>query len=87
MLPWPLPDGRRVGVDPAILRRLASGDAATALALALRRLRAAGLRVTVRAGIVPPDTARLWAAALAFPIRRDTAERMAQRLDPTIATD
>lgn len=82
ILPWPLPDGRRIGIDPAILRRLESGDAAMALQLALRRLRAAGIQSTVRVGTVAPDTARLWAAALAFPIQRKTAERFVRRLDP-----
>lgn len=81
MLPWPLPDGRTVGIDPAILRRLGSGDAATAVELALRRLRAAGIGATVRFGSVEPEIARLWAAALAFPIHRKTAERMLRRLE------
>lgn len=82
MLPWPLPSGRSIGSDPAILRRLESGDATTATDLALRRLQAAGVVTTVRFSMVPPETARLWAAALAFPIHRRTAERMLQRLDP-----
>ncbi len=82
MLPWPLPDGRCIHVDPAIVRRLASGDAASAVELALRRLRAAGLRPTVRMGMASLQTARLWAAALAFPISRNTAKYMVRRLDP-----
>lgn len=81
MLPWPLPDGRRIGVDPAILRRLESGDAGMAIELALRRLRAAGIQPAVRVGAVSPQTARLWAAALAFPINRKMAERFVHRLD------
>ena len=82
MLAWPLPDGRRIGVDPAILRRLESGDAATAVDLALRRLRAAGIRSTVRVASASPETARLWAAALAFPISQHTATDFVRRLDP-----
>lgn len=82
MLPWPLPDGRRIGVDPAVLRRLESGDAATAVELALRRLCAAGVYPTVRVASVSPETARLWAAALAFPISRRTAMDFVRRLDP-----
>lgn len=82
MLPWPLPDGRWIGVDPAILRRLESGDAATAVELALRRLRAAGIHATVRVASVSPETARLWAAALAFPISQHTAAVFVHRLDP-----
>ena len=86
-LPWRLPDGREVPCDPAILRRLASGDAATAVELALRRLRGAGLRPGVRASSVPPATARLWAAALAFPISREIAARLARRLNPSFAQE
>jgi len=81
-LPWPLPDGRRIGVDPAILRRLESGDAATAVELALRRLRAAGIYPTARVASVSPEIARLWAAALAFPISRRIAMDFVRRLDP-----
>lgn len=82
MLPWPLPDGRRIGIDPAILRRLESGDTATAVELALRRLRPAGIYPTVRAASVAPEMARLWAAALAFPISQRTAMQFVHRLDP-----
>jgi CRISPR-associated protein Csx17 len=81
MLPWPLSDGWRIGVDPAVLRRLESGDAATAVELALRRLRAAGIYPTVRVASVSPETARLWAAALVFPILRRTAMDFVRRLD------
>lgn len=81
MLPQPLPDGRSIGIDPTILRRLESGDAATAITLALRRLRAAGISATVRFGSVSPEAARLWAAAIAFPIQHRTAERMLRRLE------
>jgi CRISPR-associated protein Csx17 len=84
MLPWPVPDGRNIGVDPAILRRLESGDAATAVDLALRRLRVAGITATIRCAVVPVETARLWAAALAFPITRSVAEEFVRRLDPNI---
>ena len=85
-LPWPLEtrSGFKldIGADPAIIRRLAGGDGASAIALALRRLSAAGVRCTVRAGTAPPDTARLWAAALAFPITQRTARQFLYRLDP-----
>ncbi len=82
LLPWPLADGRQIGADPAIFRRLAGGDAAGAVQLALRRLSAAGICTPVRAAAVPPDTASLWAAALAFPINRPTATAFLRRLDP-----
>jgi CRISPR-associated protein Csx17 len=80
MLPWPLPDGRSIGFDPAILRRLETGDGATAIELAARRLRAAGIRPTIRAGTVSPEAARHWAAALAFPIHPATATRIARQI-------
>lgn len=79
-----LPHGARVGTDPAIVRRLDTGDAATAVALALRKLREAGVIPTVRSGSVSPRMARLWAAALAFPITRATATRFLSRLDPRV---
>lgn len=87
MLPWPLPDDRRPGIDPAVLRRLQAGDLASALELALRRLRAAGIRCTLQIGSASPAIARLYAAALAFPIDPSTAMRFAQRLDPTKTTE
>lgn len=80
--PWPLADGRFIGADPAIFRRLESGDASTAFTLAQRRLQTAGIRTTVASTAVAPETARLWAAALAFPISRKTAVRFLRRLDP-----
>lgn len=82
LLPWPLDDGRHAGCDPAILRRLESGDAAEAFALSHRRLRAAGIPCSVRVAATTPAQARLYAAAVAFPISRDTAARFAQRLAP-----
>ena len=88
VLPWPL--GTRsgfeldIGTDPALVRRLAAGDAASAVGIALRRLGAAGVRCTVRAGAASSDTARLWAAALAFPITKRTAERFLHRIDPNL---
>lgn len=86
LLPWPLMSRRggeiRVGTDPAIFRRLASGDTSTAVELALRRLSAAGIRTAIRVAAVSAETARLWAAALAFPITQNTAMTFARRLDP-----
>jgi len=82
---FPLPLANRASptsFDPAIVRRLESGDAATALELALRKLRAAGIRPAIQFGNAPPNTARLWAAALAFPIHTTAAKRIHERLDP-----
>jgi CRISPR-associated protein Csx17 len=81
LLPWPLPDGTSIGTDPSVLRRLASGDAATAVEIARRRLQAANIMITVRAATVSSEIAKRWAAALAFPISRKTAIRFLERLD------
>lgn len=64
----PLPDGRRIPCDPALVRRLRSGDAAEAIAIGLRRLRASGIRPPLQAGAAAHALARRWLAALAFPI-------------------
>ena len=87
-LPWPLEMRQsgfklNIGTDPALIRRLAAGDAASAFRLASHRLKAAGVGCTIRSGAAPPDTARLWAAALAFPITKTTAQRFLSRLDPS----
>ncbi len=87
-LPWPLEMRQsgfklNIGTDPALIRRLAAGDAASAFRLASRRLKAAGVGCTIRSGAAPPDTARLWAAALAFPVTKTTACRFLSRLDPS----
>jgi CRISPR-associated protein Csx17 len=87
MLPFPLRDGRHIAVDPSIVRRLESGDASGAFGQALRRLRAAGINVTIRTASVDLAAARLWAAALVFPINRMTAERFVKRLDPAASTE
>lgn len=81
LLPWPL-DQREIGADPAILRRLAAGDASGAVTLALQRLRAKGIGSTIRIAGVDAATARRWAAALAFPITERTALGFLKRIDP-----
>ncbi len=84
-LPYPLPpDDVRIPADPAILRRLESGDAHSAAGLALQRLRARGIGATVRGAVASPQTARLWASTLAFPISKPTAAGFRRRLDPSI---
>ncbi|MFH0900729.1 MAG: type I-U CRISPR-associated protein Csx17 [Pseudomonadota bacterium] len=82
-LAWPFENHRELGCDPAIVRRLAAGDAPGAIDIALRRLRAAGIVASLRGGYASPERGRLWAAALAFPIDRRTARRMARRLCPS----
>lgn len=79
----PLPDGRRIPCDPALVRRLAAGDAASALAIALRRLGSAGVRPPLRAGTADPATARRWAAAQIFPITSAMAAQAIAHLHPT----
>lgn len=87
MLPWPLDTFKGfkldIGADPAILRHLAAGDATRAFVLASRRLAAAGVRSVVRTCVANRNSARLWAAALAFPITRKTARLFLERLDPS----
>ncbi len=85
-LPWPIHlrgSELHIGTDPALVRRLAVGDSVSALEIALRRLHAAGVRCSVRGGSVPPDSARLWGAALAFPINQATAQKFLYRLNPS----
>ena len=83
LLPFPLPTADRViPSDPAILRRLECGDPSSAVQLALQRLRAAGIRTTVRVATVSAQSSRLWAAALAFPISQTTASVFLSRLAP-----
>lgn len=84
LLPWPL-DGKPIGFDPAIIRRLGVGDLCGAYELASRRLRAVGLDCPVRAPFSDPSAAGLQAAALAFPITSQTASALARRLDPSSA--
>jgi CRISPR-associated protein Csx17 len=78
----PLPDGRRIPCDPALVRRLRAGDASEALAIAIRRLRASGIRPPLQAGSTDPSTARRWAAALLFPITPAMAEQAVVQLAP-----
>jgi CRISPR-associated protein Csx17 len=66
-----------------MVRRLRSGDGGGALEIALRRLSAAGLRPPLRAALSNPATARLWAAALAFPISWSQAQTLARTFETT----
>ncbi len=75
---------RSIATEPAMVRRLAAGDAAGAVELALRRLRASGFRPPLAAAIADPTTARRWAAALVFPLDPAVVSTMADRFeDPT----
>jgi CRISPR-associated protein Csx17 len=83
-LPWPLARDKQIPMEPGIVRRLLAGDGAGATALALARLRSAGIRPPLQAGVTDTLTARLWAAALVFPIHRSNAWRAATILDPSM---
>ncbi len=85
-LPFPVRE-RTIATEPAMVRRLATGDAAGAVGLALRRLRASGLRPPLAAAIADSTTARRWAAALAFPIAPAVAAAMADRFESPTATE
>lgn len=82
-LPGPIEKDRDIPVDPAIVRRLRSGDGAGALENALRRLRTAGLRPPLRGAVSSPAVARLWAAALAFPISWAQSQKFARSFGST----
>jgi CRISPR-associated protein Csx17 len=83
-LPWPLTGNKDIPADPRLVRLLISGDAGRAIEIARNRLRSVSIRPPVQAGVTDAPSARLWAAALAFPIHRDTALRAAAILDPTM---
>lgn len=85
-LPFALGE-RTISTEPAMVRRLTSGDAAGAVELALCRLRASGLRPPVVAAFADPATARRWAAALAFPIAPAVAAAMVSRFENPIARE
>ncbi|MBI3463301.1 MAG: hypothetical protein HY000_09615 [Planctomycetes bacterium] len=75
---------QHIPADPRIVRLLMSGDATRAVEIACTRLCAAGIRPPLQAGVTDAASARLWAAALAFPIHRNSALRAAAILDPSM---
>lgn len=84
LLPRRLFDGCDIPAEPRIVPRLLAGDCAGAIQIALARLRSAGIRPPLEAGVVDVQTARLWAAALVFPIDRGDAQRAVAILDPAM---
>lgn len=83
-LPFGVHD-RIIPIEPAMFRRLVSGDVAGAGEIALRRLRASGFRPPLVAMLADPATARRWAATFAFPIDAAVANAMADRFEnPTM---
>lgn len=85
-LPFPVHE-RTIATEPAMFRRLASGDAAGAVEVALRRLRASGFRPPLSAAIADPLTARRWAGAFAFPLDPAVAAAMADRFESPNTTE
>jgi len=83
-LAWPLNREKNIPAEPGIVRRLLAGDSAGATSLALARLRSAGIRPPMQSGVADTRTARLWAAALVFPIDRGSAWRAAAILNPLL---
>jgi CRISPR-associated protein Csx17 len=83
-LPWPLPPDKEIPAETSMVRRLLAGDSAGAVSVALARLRSAGIRPPLQAGVTDGYSARLWAAALVFPIDSSTASRAAAALDPKL---
>lgn len=81
-LSGPLDRDRTIPVDAALVRRLRGGDASGAVTIALRRLGAAGIRPPLQAAYLDEATARLWAAALAFPVSHGSARRIARQFEP-----
>jgi CRISPR-associated protein Csx17 len=81
-LPWKLDSDIDIPADERIVRLLVSGDAVRANEIARQRLRSVGIRPPFQAGVTNVETARRWAAAMAFPIEWETAKRMAKKLDP-----
>ncbi|MDW8266399.1 MAG: type I-U CRISPR-associated protein Csx17, partial [Gemmataceae bacterium] len=73
-LPFAIDELHDIPADERILRLLVSGDAARAIAIARQRLQSVGIRPPMYGGTTDPETARRWAAALAFPIHRETAQ-------------
>lgn len=85
-LPFAVRD-RTIAIEPAMFRRLASGDAPGAVELALRRLWMAGLRPPLAAAIADPTTARRWAAGFAFPIAPAVAAAMTDSFENPTAKE
>ena len=66
--------------DPAIVRLLASGDAARAFQVAHRALRSRGVRLRLSQIAADPMVARRWGAALAFPLSPKAFHALLERV-------
>lgn len=83
-LAWPLAPDKNIPADPRIVRLLFGAEIPRALEVACTRLRSVGIRPPLQAGATDHTSARLWAAALAFPIDQSCALRAAAILDPSM---
>jgi CRISPR-associated protein Csx17 len=83
-LPWPIDRDLSIPADQQILRLLTSGDTASAIRLSARKLKSSGIRPPFEGGFADQTDARLWAAAMVFPISQGTASRAAAILDPSL---
>ena len=83
-LPSPILNRPQIPVEPSLVRRLQSGDSASAVDVAIRRLRGAGLTVPFVSATCSEDAGVLWAAALVFPISGFSAEKCAEFLVPSL---
>lgn len=81
-LAWPLASDKNIPAEAGIVRRLLAGNSAGATSLALSRLRSAGIRPPLQAGVTDGRTTQRWAAALVFPISHGSAWGAAIILDP-----
>lgn len=89
-LPWPIPiseHGIAVRTDPAIFARLQAGDLHQAIAIAVRRLKASGLRPHIETAMGTGAESHRLAAALAFPLSIFQSKTCALSLTrPTLET-
>lgn len=83
-LPWPLAPGKDIPADSRIVRLLIANESSRSINIALMRLRSVGIRPPLQTGITDSNSCRLWTAALAFPINRESALRAAATLDPAM---
>lgn len=81
-LPWPIDEGISIPAEMSLMGRLLSGDGTRAVSIAAQRLGAVGIRIPFQAALADVETARLWAAALAFPISQGSARRAVELLVP-----
>jgi hypothetical protein len=86
-LSWPLDAERDIALDPEVLRRLEAGDLTQAFRIACERLRAHGIRPTLRLVLADPARTQLWASGLTFPIARATATRLLHIVQPFASKD